>query len=91
MVNTTLYELNADRIEEIKSSPFFWIERTADSTVEDTVALSLIHILEDVEMIISQIISIPLDDGVSFRVKRISEIMEEADYPLSLIHILYLT
>ena len=37
-VNTTLYELNADRIEEIKSSPFFWIERTTDSTVEDTVA-----------------------------------------------------
>jgi len=37
--------------------------------------------VEDVEMIISQIISIPLDDGVSFRVKRISEIMEEADYP----------
>ena len=35
----------------------------------------------DVEMIISQIISIPLDDGVSFRIKRISEIMEEADYP----------
>ena len=35
----------------------------------------------DAEMIISQIISIPLDDGVSFRVKRISEIMEEADYP----------
>ena len=37
--------------------------------------------VEDVEMIIFQIISIPLDDGVSFRVKRISEIMEEADYP----------
>ena len=37
--------------------------------------------MEDVEMIISQIISIPLDDGVSFRIKRISEIMEEADYP----------
>ena len=37
-VKTTLYELNADRIEEIKSSPFFWIERTTDSTVEDTVA-----------------------------------------------------
>ena len=37
--------------------------------------------VEDVEMIISQIISIPLDDGVSFRIKRISEIMEEADYP----------
>ena len=37
--------------------------------------------VEDVEMIISQIISIPLDDGVSFRIKRISETMEEADYP----------
>ena len=37
--------------------------------------------VEDVEMIISQIISIALDDGVSFRIKRISEIMEEADYP----------
>ena len=37
--------------------------------------------VEDVEMIISQIISIPLDDGVSFRIKRISEIMEEANYP----------
>ena len=37
--------------------------------------------VEDVEMIISQIISIPLDDGVSFRIKRISEIMEGADYP----------
>ena len=36
---------------------------------------------EDVEMIISKIISIPLNDGVLFRIKRISEIMEEADYP----------
>lgn len=35
----------------------------------------------DVEMVISRIISMPLDDGVSFRIKRISEIMEEADYP----------
>ena len=35
----------------------------------------------DVETIISKIISIPIDDGVSFRIKQISEIMEEADYP----------
>lgn len=34
----------------------------------------------DVETIISGIISIPIDDGASFRIKRISEIMEEADY-----------
>ena len=37
--------------------------------------------VEDVEMIISKIISISLNDGVLFRIKRISEIMEEADYP----------
>ena len=37
--------------------------------------------VEDVEMIISKIISIPLNDGVLFRIKRISEIMEGADYP----------
>ena len=33
------------------------------------------------ETIISNIITIPIDDGVSFCIKRISEIMEEADYP----------
>ena len=37
--------------------------------------------VEDVVMIISKIISIRLNDGVLFRIKRISEIMEEADYP----------
>ena len=37
--------------------------------------------LPDVEMIVSNIIAIPVDDGVSFCIKRISEIMEEADYP----------
>ena len=37
--------------------------------------------LTDVETIILNIIAIPIDDGVSFRIKRISEIMEEADYP----------
>ena len=37
-MNTTLYELNANRIEEIKSSSFFWLERTVDSTVDGTLA-----------------------------------------------------
>ena len=37
--------------------------------------------LTDVETIISNIIAIPIDDGVSFCIKRISEIMEKADYP----------
>ena len=47
-----------------------------DATIKGTNAS-----VEDVEMIISKIISIPLNDGVLFRIKRISEIMEEADYP----------
>lgn len=37
--------------------------------------------VEDVENIISSILSVPLEDGVEFRVKRISEIMEEAECP----------
>ena len=37
-MNTTLYEINVNRIEEIKNSDFFWIERTWDSTVEDTLS-----------------------------------------------------
>lgn len=37
--------------------------------------------MKDVEYIISSILSVPLEDGVTFRVKRISEIMGEAEYP----------
>lgn len=37
--------------------------------------------VEDVENIISSILSVPLEDGVEFRVKQISKIMEEAEYP----------
>ncbi|MEG1426865.1 MAG: nucleotidyl transferase AbiEii/AbiGii toxin family protein, partial [Oscillospiraceae bacterium] len=35
----------------------------------------------DVENIIAAIVTVPLDDGVSFRLKKISEIMDEAEYP----------
>lgn len=37
--------------------------------------------VEDVENIIAGIVCVPVDDGVDFRVKSISEIMDEADYP----------
>lgn len=37
--------------------------------------------VEDVENIIFSILSVPMEDGVEFQVKRISEIMEEAEYP----------
>lgn len=36
--------------------------------------------VEAVEQIITHIISVPMDDGVTFRVKQISEIMDEAEY-----------
>ena len=37
--------------------------------------------VKDVGNMISSILSIPVEDGVTFRVKKISEIMEEAEYP----------
>lgn len=37
--------------------------------------------VEDVENIVAAIISVPVDDGVTFRVNRISQIMDEAEYP----------
>lgn len=37
--------------------------------------------VEAVEKIIAEIVSVPLEDGVAFRIKQISEIMDEADYP----------
>jgi len=37
--------------------------------------------VEDVENIISSILSVPMEDGVEFQVERISEIMKEAEYP----------
>lgn len=37
--------------------------------------------VEEVERIIADIISVPLEDGVTFSIKQISEIMDEAEYP----------
>lgn len=37
--------------------------------------------IEEVASMIDSIISVPVDDGAAFRVKRISEIMDEAEYP----------
>ena len=37
--------------------------------------------VEAVEKIITDIISVPMEDGVTFRIKQISEIMDEVEYP----------
>ena len=36
---------------------------------------------EDIENLISSIVTVPIDDGVKFQLKSISEIMDEAEYP----------
>lgn len=37
--------------------------------------------IEEVENMMTSIVSVPVDDGIIFRIKRISEIMDEAEYP----------
>ena len=37
--------------------------------------------MEDIENLISSIVIVPIDDGVKFQLKSISEIMDEAEYP----------
>lgn len=37
--------------------------------------------VKDVENIVASIVTLPIDDGVKFHLKRISEIMDEAEYP----------
>ena len=37
--------------------------------------------MEAVESIIMDIMSVPMEDGVTFRIKQITEIMDEAEYP----------
>ena len=37
--------------------------------------------IEEVRNIITAVTAVPLDDGVTFRIKRIDEIMDEAEYP----------
>lgn len=37
--------------------------------------------VEDVENLIGTIVAVPIDDGVTFQIKSISEIMDEAEYP----------
>lgn len=37
--------------------------------------------VSDVEKIVNEIVAEPIDDGVTFKIKQVSEIMDEADYP----------
>jgi adenylate kinase family enzyme len=41
--NKTLEELNADFYNKIKNGPYFWIERTSESTIEETVHMVETH------------------------------------------------
>lgn len=37
--------------------------------------------MQDVEKLISAIVAVPIEDGVTFQIKSITEIMDEAEYP----------
>jgi predicted nucleotidyltransferase component of viral defense system len=56
------------------------IDARATMDIDATIKGADVNV-EAVGHIITEIISIPLEDGVVFRIKQISEIMDEADYP----------
>lgn len=54
----------------------------ARSTLDiDTTLRNLPLSVDDISDILGEIISVPLDDGVAFQITRVSEIMDEAEYP----------
>ena len=56
------------------------LESRATMDIDGTIKGITVSV-EDVEKMIDTIVSEPMDDGVEFQVKRISEIMDEAEYP----------
>ena len=55
------------------------LESRATMDIDGTIKGINVNV-EDVEKMIAAIVSVPMDDGVEFQVKRISEIMDEAEY-----------
>ena len=47
----------------------------------DTTLKSLNLSVEDISNVLAEVVSIKIDDGIAFRVKSITEIMDEAEYP----------
>ena len=56
------------------------LESRATMDIDGTIKGLNVNV-EDVEKMIATIVSVPMDDGVEVQVKRISEIMDEAEYP----------
>ena len=56
------------------------LESRATMDIDGTIKGINVNV-EDVEKLIAAIVSVPMEDGVEFQVKRISEIMDEAEYP----------
>ena len=54
----------------------------AHSTMDLDATIKGVNVdVKDVEEMITQIIAVPIDDGITFQIKSISEIMDEAEYP----------
>ena len=56
------------------------LESRATMDIDGTIKGINVNV-EDVEKMIAAIVSVLMDDGVEFQIKRISEIMDEAEYP----------
>lgn len=56
------------------------VDFRATMDLDATIKGADVH-LEAVKYIVANIVSVPLDDGVVFRIKQVSEIMDEAEYP----------
>ena len=56
------------------------LESRATMDIDGTIKGINVNV-DAVEKMIAAIVSVPMDDGVEFQVKRISEIMDEAEYP----------
>lgn len=47
----------------------------------DTTARNLCLSVESISAVLREIVSVPLEDGITFQLNRVSEIMDEAEYP----------
>lgn len=56
------------------------LESRATMDIDGTIKGAKVSV-EDVEKMMADIASVPMEDGVEFQIKRISEIMDESEYP----------
>ena len=64
----------------LKLCAYVGLDARATMDLDATIKGANVNV-EDIENLISSIVTVPIDDGVKFQLKSISEIMDEAEYP----------